>query len=588
MLLEMLVQTSHLKLLVTSRSPLRVRGEQEYRIPPLDVSTPTDTGQQGTPAFGDAVQLFVDRAQSVVSSFQVTSDNAAVVEDICRMIDGLPLALELAAARVSLLPLPLLRSELSKGLDILSNGAQDLPERQQTMRQAIAWSYDLLSAPEQMVFRRLAIFAGGCTSEAADAVCDPAGYPRFIDVLTGLVRAGLVTFDHDTDGDVRIRLLEPIRKFADACLEGLERDQTHQRHATCYRTLALDVEPRLQRADQLVWLAYLRRERHNLHQAIGYFTSNQQLEPAIDIVWSLWRFWWLSGQQQEARQWLEHIVDAMATSPEPIDDMYAGRAQTGLGSFAWAQGDDQKAQPALDAGIAHARQAGDTRTEAIGLTLRGLIRIRKNDLDTAHDDLTSSSDIARQANDPWVSAWTLSYLGILALVRHQHGLAEQHFADSLAMASKTEDRQPVSEALYYLGQLALTRGDSRSAGDWFAQGFQIALEIQEPILTGCYLRGLAGILTRIGDVADAVELLGYVASTIDDSRIPWYMDMLDRPVREHILNQAHLGLGPEKVQLLLVSGSSLQASEAVEIAHRASIATHGLPARSRPESNGAE
>jgi hypothetical protein len=258
--------------------------------------------------------------------------------------------------------------------------------------------------------------------------------------------------------------------------------------------------------------------------------------------------------------------------------VYAGRALTGLGSFAWAQGDDQKAQPALDAGIAHARQAGDTRTEAIGLTLRGLIRIRKNDLDTAHDDLTSSSDIASQANDPWVSAWTLSYLGILALVRHQHGLAEQYFADSLAMASKTEDRQPVSEALYYLGQLALTRGDSRSTGDWFAQGLQIALEIQEPILTGCYLRGLAGILTRIGDVA----------STIDDSRIPWYMDMLDRPVREHILNQAHLGLGPEKVQLLLVSGSSLLASEAVEIAHRASIATHGLPARSRPESNGAE
>ena len=382
---DLLASCPDLTMLVTSRAVLRLRGEQEYAVPPLalpaagaGLPTPDELGQYA------AVALFVQRARAVQPTFALTSRLAPVVVAICRRLDGLPLAIELAAARIKLFaPADLLR-RLEHSLRLLRGGAQDLPERQRTLRGAIAWSEDLLAEAEQWLFRRLAVFVGGWRLEAAEAVCAaPEGAePLGTDVLDGLstlLDQSLVWQREETDGAARLRMLHVIREYA---LEHLEQsgeaEALWRAHVTYYLTLAEEVEPWLVGGPRLPeGLARLEREHDNLRAALAWARRQREVALGLRLAGALARFWVLRGHLSEGREWLEGLLALEAadqatrgagrtTSTDeavPVPGRVPGRvwakALFGAGELATYQQDFSRAVPLLEQSLTLAREAGE-------------------------------------------------------------------------------------------------------------------------------------------------------------------------------------------------------------------------------------
>jgi predicted ATPase len=298
---DLVATCPRLKVLVTSRAALRVRGEHEVPVPPLAVPdlqrlpAPAALGQVA------AVALFVQRVQALRPDFALTPANAAAVAQICVRLDGLPLALELAAARIGVLPPQALLARLAHPLQLLVGGARDLPERQQTLRRTIAWSHALLTVGEQALFRRLSIFVGGCTLEAAEAVCragGDAGEPLLgADVLEGLsalVATNLLHMEEQQDGEPRFSMLETIREYGLEQLEASgEADALRQRHAAYYLALAEGMEP------EAAWAAHLGRDHGNLRAALRWAKASGQTELGLGLAAALWRFWHVRGYPWE-------------------------------------------------------------------------------------------------------------------------------------------------------------------------------------------------------------------------------------------------------------------------------------------------
>ena len=292
--------------LVTSRMVLRLSGEHEFPVPPLPVPPIGAGGDAADVQRCASVRLFVQRAQAASAGFELTSGNAGAVAEICRRLDGLPLAIELAAARVRLLPPQALLARLDDRMGLLTGGARDLPERQQTLRNTLDWSFDLLSGGEQALFARLGVFAGTFDLPAAEAVgtaaADPAVPGRaghVMDTLGSLVDSSLVQ-PQTRDGEPRFGLLETIREYAlERLRDGADWREAHDRHAAYFRALAEPAPAELQGPGQLAWLERLETEHGNLGAAMSWLVEQDQLESAIHLSWATWRFWWLRGHAEE-------------------------------------------------------------------------------------------------------------------------------------------------------------------------------------------------------------------------------------------------------------------------------------------------
>ncbi len=315
----LVISCPSLTVLVTSRAPLRVRGEREYAVGSLTlpelsrIPAPTDAARS------DAVRLFVERARDVLPAFELTRANAAAVAAICRRLEGLPLALELAAARVRTLSPTELLARLDHSLPLLAGGARDMPERQRTMRGAIEWSYQLLEEPQRMLLNRLSAFRGGWELEAAEAVGAGEGIPEqeVLDLLTGLVEQSLVVVETREDGRTRYRLLVPVREYAEERLiQSGEAEETRRRHAEYFLALAEEAEAELAGPKQVNWLERLETENDNLRAVLGWTLdgaadgSLEQTERALQMAGALWRFWEARGYLAEGHKWLESALAA--------------------------------------------------------------------------------------------------------------------------------------------------------------------------------------------------------------------------------------------------------------------------------------
>ena len=312
-LAELLAGSELLTLLVTSRAALRIRGEHEYPVPPLPV--PLAGGSPTIPELQDypAVRLFVERARAVAPEFALTATGAPAVGEICARLDGLPLALELAAARIRVLAPEAMLARLASGntaesssLTLLRGGPLDAPPRHQTLRDAIAWSYDLLTDDEQAIFRRLAIFAGGCSLEAATAVCQTTDSLSgdMLDRLESLVRNSLLR-QHDAGGTPRFTMLETIREFARDRLNAAEEAEVIRgAHANIFLSHAEACEPWLRGLDQSAWLDRLENEIDNLREALRFFTEFRDAERGLRLASALQWFWWDRGYLREGQEWL--------------------------------------------------------------------------------------------------------------------------------------------------------------------------------------------------------------------------------------------------------------------------------------------
>jgi len=367
---ELLAACARLKVLVTSRAVLGVQGEYSVQVQPLAVPDPRGrAGVERLLGF-DAVQLFLERAQSVQASFRLTETNARSIAAICQRTDGLPLAIELAAARLNVLTADALATRLRNPLALLRGGGRDRPDRHRTLREAIGWSYGLLDASEMALFRRLSVFSGGCTIEAAEAVCSvptALGMP-VLDGLASLVDKSLLQQQDSMLGEAWFVLLETVREYGREFLEAKgEEEALRARHAAYYLTLVETTAPELGGAQEQVWLEWLEREHDNLRAALSWAQTQGEVEFGLRLAGALWRFWYVQGHLAEGSRWLMTLLALDGRIGHPATPMVRALALNGAGTLALQQGDHDRAAAYQEEYLALQRASGDSRGRAAAL-----------------------------------------------------------------------------------------------------------------------------------------------------------------------------------------------------------------------------
>jgi predicted ATPase len=416
-LADLLASCPKLHLLLTSRATLRIPGEYEFPVVPLSLPDLSQHRDSERIAQAAAVQLFVQRAQAVQPTFRLTSANTLTIANICARLDGLPLALELAAARVKLLPPQNLLERLERPLSILTRGAGGLPSRQQTMRSTIRWSYDLLDDWEQRLFRMCAVFVGGFTLQAMEAIGttlyagNSEAMGSILDGVDSLVNKSLLQPPRQDDGDeeARLNMLETVREYGRECLqEHKEAEHTHRVHALYYLDCAEEAEPHLKSAQQARWLAYLEREQGNLRTALHWVIENREAALALRFCIALWRFWLNRGELHEGRHWLEAALSLPSTQ---VETKLRARALCGAGYLASRLDETAIARERLEESVALCRQVGDPQDLVQALGYLGEIICELGDLEAGCTLLQESVTLAWQAGEQWLCASSLLILG---------------------------------------------------------------------------------------------------------------------------------------------------------------------------------
>jgi len=478
LLAGLLAACPRLAILATSRAPLHLQGERRYAVAPLVTPDPTTLPTLDALARSPAVALFVRQGQAAVPGFALSEANATAVAAICRRLDGLPLAIELAAARVRTLPPAALLTRLALALPLLTGGARDLPERHQTLRATLDWSHDLLHQGEQTVFRRLAVFAGGCTLEAAAAVCG-TGAPlaiELLDWLGALLDQGLVqrTIPPDDEEDApRFTMLETVREYALECLarepagQG-EADATRRRHAAYYLALGEDAEPHLAGERQVPWLARLVCEHDNLRAALDW-SLGEGGEPlaALRLAAAIWRFWLTRGYADEGRRWLGR---ALAAAPA-VEATVAVRAKAlaAAGALAHSQGDYTGAAASTEESLMLWRVLEDRVGIAGALGTLALVHKSRGDYAGATRLFEEALARWRALGQDLKVSMTLNNLGATAYDQGDFARFEGYVAECLLIKRALGDQQGIAIALCNLGEGARSRGDLARAGALLAE-----------------------------------------------------------------------------------------------------------------------
>jgi predicted ATPase len=452
---ELLGACPGLKVLATSRRPLHLRAEWEYPVPPLGLPPCKPPPPVEQLIQYEAVRLFIDRAQAVKSGFTVNNENASAVAEICHRLDGLPLAIELAAARVRILPPATLLARLEQRLPLLTGGPRDAPARQQTLRGAIAWSYDLLPTEEQILFSRLAVFTGGASLEAAQVVANPE---REFDVFGGLdrlVEQSLLRSVAGPDDEPRFTMLETIREYG---LERLEQsgaaEATRRAHADFFVALAEEAEPQLTGPDQGEWLERLETEHDNVRAVLAWALEHDA-QTALRLAGAMWWFWRYRAHITEGRSWLERAVAATpdGTTRERV------KALHGAGVLARQQSDNEQAAMLLEKALALAREIGDERGVADGLASLGNLASEQGDLVRAENLFTEALAQWRRLENSDGIAGELASLALLALDRGDLDLAATRLQESLALYRALEAEWEIALSLHNLGDVTYEQGD---------------------------------------------------------------------------------------------------------------------------------
>jgi predicted ATPase/Tfp pilus assembly protein PilF len=589
---DLLVAAPRLRVLVTSRAVLRVYGEQEFQVPPLELPdlrrfppigarlvTPALVQPELVPdlALSPAIALFAQRAREVRPGFTLTETNARAVAEICQRLDGLPLAIELAAARCRALSPATLLARLNDRLAILAGGARERAQRQQTLRDALAWSYDLLDPAEQALFARQAVFVGGATLEAAEAICggwglgvggwdnavltpNPQPLTPILDGLAALVDKSLLRQVETDDGASRFTMLETIREYA---LERLifrdEAEALRRRHAHYYLRLAETAEPELTGANQAAWLKRLERDHDNLRAALGWALERISPDIALRLGAALWRFWHLRGHLSEGRVWLERALATALAVPTPparlrarvcdaagtlardqgdyaraqalheqalvlfhdlVDHQGIADALNNLGTVASEQGDYARAQAQLAEALALCRQLDDQRGEALALNNLGIIAGEQGDYPLSQALLAEALELRRALGDRQSVADTLVELGTIALLQNDYDGAARLSEECLALSRELENKHLIADTLVNLGAIALSQGDPDRAAELFAEGLAHCRELGDVRNSAYCLEGLAGAAGAQGRPERAARLWGTAEALRETRGVP--------------------------------------------------------------------
>jgi predicted ATPase len=497
---ELLAACPQLKVLVTSRIVLHLAGEHEWVVPPLAQPDGTRLPSLAQLTQYAAVQLFIARAQAAKTDFAVTNDNAPAVAEICHRLDGLPLAIELAAARIKLFAPHALLARLDHRLTILTGGARDRPARQQTIRSTIDWSYNLLNAAEQTLFRRLGVFVGGWSLEAAETICRPL--IPILDGLQSLLDNSLLQQTEGLDGAPRFTMLETLREYAqEQLVTSGETDRLQHQHALFFRDLVTRVEPALYGPQQASQLQQLELELDNVRAALtwslGSFTAEgRDVELGAQFVELLHWFWYLSGHIGEGRMWSERALNLVAAStPTHI----RAQALSSAGVMAMFQGDLSVARLRLEASVQHCRGLGDTARLAHALFYAGVVAVKQADEPDAVRMLEESLALFNQLGDKRWYAPTLMSLGDLALGQGDTATARAHYERGLASQYGRGDGWLTAQLMNNLGEVERWAGNYARAAQLYEESLAL-------------FKGLG----TTGEIARSFHNLGYIAHAQGD------------------------------------------------------------------------
>jgi predicted ATPase/serine/threonine protein kinase len=489
---ELLAVGANLKILVTSRSALHVYGEHEFPVPPLGLPDSRSTPSVEVLSQCPAVALFVQRAVAAKPDFELNQGNAAAVTEICARLDGLPLAIELAAARVKVLSPSSMRTRLASRLQLLTGGARDLPQRQQTLRAAMDWSYDLLSAPEQKLFRRLSVFVG-CNLEGVEAVCDTKA-DLDLDLLDGMasmVDKSLVQQIEQTQGESRFVMLETIREYALEKLQASGEEALTKRAHAAYCLVLAEEATEQSGPEGAEWLERFALEHDNFRAGLEWLTATGDAEWGLRLGAALFRFWEMREYLAEGRDRLGKLLKlASAAAPTKA----RARALFAAGVLALEQGDYASAEVLISENLEVARQLDDKQSVAVSLNALAVIARDRGDVPAARSLLEESMVLWRELGDQKAVARSLSNLANIVKLQGDNVRARSLYAECLSIFRELGDRTGVAWSTNYQGDVARDQGDSAAARTLYEQGLVIFRELDDRW-------GIAGTLADLGSLA---------------------------------------------------------------------------------------
>jgi predicted ATPase/DNA-binding winged helix-turn-helix (wHTH) protein len=503
---ELIAAAESLKILVTSRVLLRITREFEFVVPPLAVPSETlfgihtadavDNDMIGGLLACESVRLFIDRARRANPKFDLTEENANSVAEICLRLDGLPLAIELAAARIKLMSPREILVRLRSQLKLLTGGPSALPARQQTIRSTVEWSYNLLEEDEKVVFRRLSVFGGSFTIEAAESVCgvsEPGSDSltdgsEILDPIASLINKSLLITKAQSDGGVRFRMLEVVREYAADALEASgELEAMSRRHAAYFHSLGGQAEPLLQAAQSAEWLNRLEEDHDNLRSAL-YWAYRNAPNLGQQLAGSIWRFWWLHGHIREGCEQLE----AFLSLPETTDKTARTKMLLGAASLNRLSRNFERSRSYADEGLALAQETGDKKSGALSRYQLGFIALDDEDFIEAGRLFDEGLLLAKELNDKQVLGLLNNGLGELWRLRGDYTRATDYYLQSLACNRIAGDLVRQTTSLINLGATALLQNDLEAAGSFYRDGLEISSKMADMNGTLYCLEGLAG------------------------------------------------------------------------------------------------
>ncbi len=518
-----------LKIVVTSRAVLHLRAEHEYQVAPLSLPdlkrSPTSEDLERSAA----IALFVQRAQAVLPTFRFTRANAHTIAEICVQLDGLPLAIELAAARIRHLPPRALLSRLSQRFEMLTGGAVTLPTRQQTLRNTLKWSYDLLDANEQKLFRRLAVFVGGWTLEAVEALGNANHETQdalaVLNAMASLIDKSLVLQVEKEGTEPRFEMLMTVREYGLDCLRENGEDEHIQRaHADYYLALAEEAEPHLRGAQQLPWLRRLDREQENMRAALGWLIAHEEVEQTLRFCGALWWFWQTRGYWSEGRRWLKAVLALPRTGARTA---IRARVLSAAGELAGVQGDWREARLLISESVALYRELGDDSGLVLPLSTLGWVLVKQGDPAAGILMMEESIVLCRKLGLKWELSHVLFWLAYNAYLQGDLVQVTTLTQESLALARVLGDKTHIARALNTLGYATWLQGDPVQARALAEEGLMLFQELGDKALITSALDTLGSIALSQGDLERAIacftEGLSVAQELGNQTFIAWHL-----------------------------------------------------------------
>lgn len=512
---ELLNESASIDVLVTSRTVLKLSSEFEYVVPPLGLPELGEASLEAVQG-NEAVRLFVARARAVMPGFELTDDNRDAIVAISRHLEGLPLAIELAAARVKFLPPAALLKRLGNRLDLLTGGARDLPDRQRTLRATLDWSFALLTPVEALVFTRLSMFLGGFNLEAAQAVCGDIQVD-VIELLFSLADKSLLRHQFD-NGEPRFSMLEIIREYAREKLNDVEAPAVaSKRHRDYFIDFTRLADVGLLGHDQARWVGLVERENANIRAVLRRSLGHGEFEAVVEIGWNLWRYWWIRGKHEEGRHWMEAAIQQSGDSLPPARLV---RAYFVAGAMAVAQADFEHAAPLVRACVETARDIGDRQLLGAGLLGAGLLALNALDLPATEQHLGEALQIFREEQDWWGQAHVLHFLWRYEAITGKAVAEIGKLQESVELFRVNGDKSGMVLILHDLAVTTLSSGDVAESMKLLDECFEHARELDNRWYLAYCFEGVGCVAIRLGDLPTAARYFGLADRLRDELRTP--------------------------------------------------------------------